>query len=418
MTPREVAFRVVRRVSDGAYADRALRAEANSAGLSGGDRAFAQQLAYGTVQRRMTLDHVIAAVSDRSLRKVDPPLLDAVRIGVYQLLFMGSVPDHAAVAETVELAKRAGRGSGFANAVLRRVAREGPGLLAALGDSTPAEAAILHSHPQWLVELWWQTLGRDDTLALLARDNEPAEDAIRVNTLVTSPAEVAPALPESHPAPDLPDGIVLGRPFDLEGAELFRSGAITPQSRASMLVARTADPQPGESLLDMCAAPGTKTTHAAALMTGEGRIVAVERNSARADELRANCERMQARSVEVIVEDARTVEGQFDRVILDPPCSNLGTLAGRPDARWRRTPEQIGELALLQRDLLDAAAERLKPGATLVYSVCTISPREGPDQVDALLERQPRLREISRRQTLPHRDGTDGFFIARMERAR
>jgi 16S rRNA (cytosine967-C5)-methyltransferase len=120
----------------------------------------------------------------------------------------------------------------------------------------------------------------------------------------------------------------------------------------------------------------------------------------------------------VIVEDARTVEGQFDRVILDPPCSNLGTLAGRPDARWRKTPEQIGEVALLQRDLLDAAAQRLKPGATLVYSVCTISPREGSEQVDAFLERQPQLREISRRQTLPHRDGTDGFFIARMERAR
>jgi 16S rRNA (cytosine967-C5)-methyltransferase len=416
VTARALAFRVVRRVSEGAYADRVFRAEAGRAQLAGPDRAFAQQLAYGTVQRRMTLDHVIAALSDRSLQKVDSRLLDALRIGVYQLLFMGSVPDHAAVAETVEIAKRAGRGAGFANAVLRRAAREGPALLAGLGDATPAEAAILHSHPQWLVELWWAALGRDDTLALLERNNQPAEDSLRVNTLVTTPDEVAAALPGSRPAPELPEGLVLGEPFDVEGSDLFAGGAITPQSRASMLVTRALDPQPGESVLDMCAAPGTKTTHAAALMADHGRIAAVERNPARADELRANCERMAARSVEVIVEDARNVDGHFDRVILDAPCSNLGTLAGRPDARWRKTPEQIGELARLQSELLDAAAGRVRPGGVLVYSVCTISPREGPEQADAFLERHPEMRETSRRQTLPHRDGTDGFFIARTER--
>jgi 16S rRNA (cytosine967-C5)-methyltransferase len=417
VTARELAFRVLRRVSEGAYADRAFRAEARRAQLSGPDRAFAQQLAYGTVQRRMTLDHVIAALSDRPLRKVDPRLLDALRIGVYQLLFMGSVPDHAAVAETVEIAKRAGRGAGFANAVLRRAAREGPALLAGLGDATPAEAAILHSHPQWLVELWWATLGRADTLALLERDNQPAEDALRVNTLVTTPDEVAASLPGSRPAPELPEGLVLGEPFDVEGSELFARGAITPQSRASMLVTRALDPQPGESVLDMCAAPGTKTTHAAALMADHGRIAAVERNPARADELRANCERMAVQSVEVIVEDARNVNGYFDRVILDAPCSNLGALAGRPDARWRKTPEQIDELAGLQSELLDAAAGRVRPGGVLVYSVCTISTREGLEQADAFLERHPEIHETSRRQTLPQRDGTDGFFISRMERA-
>jgi 16S rRNA (cytosine967-C5)-methyltransferase len=416
MTAREVAFRVVRRTSEGAYADRALRAEAGRARLTGADRAFAQQLAYGTVQRRMTLDHVIAALSDRPLARLDPPLLDALRLGVYQLLFMGSVPDHAAVAETVEIAKSAGRGSGFANAVLRRAAREGQELLDALGDATPAEAAVRHSHPQWIVELWWDALGREETLALLERDNQAAETAIRVNTLVAEPSEVAAALPGSHPAPELPEGLVLGEPFDIEGSDVFAEGAITPQSRASMLVARTLDPQPGEGVLDMCAAPGTKTTHAAALMAGSGRIAAVEQNPSRARELSRNCERLHATLVDVIVDDARNVTGQFDRVILDAPCSNLGTLAGRPDARWRRTPEVIGELAALQSSLLDAAADRVAPGGVLVYSVCTISPREGPEQADAFLARHPDLQEASRRQTLPHRDGTDGFFIARMER--
>src|SRR5881392_2366304 len=178
MTARDVAFRVMRRVTDGAFADRAFRAEASRARLSAQDRAFAQQLAYGAIQRRLTLDHVIAQLSDRPLAKLDPPLLDALRVGVYQLLFMDSVPDHAAVSETVELAKSA-KGAGFklANAVLRRATREARPLLDALDDSTPAGAAIRHPHPQWIVDLWWDALGPEQALALLEADNRPAEDA-------------------------------------------------------------------------------------------------------------------------------------------------------------------------------------------------------------------------------------------------
>jgi 16S rRNA (cytosine967-C5)-methyltransferase len=417
MTAREVAFAVVRRVSDGAYADRAFRAEARRARLSAKDRAFAQQLAYGTVQRRMTLDHVIAALSARPLGKLDPPLLDALRLGVYQLVFMDSVPDHAAVAETVELAK-ASKGAGFklANAVLRRAGREARGIVDALDDDTPAGAAVKHSHPQWLVELWWEMLGRDETTALLAADNRPAEDAVRVNALVADPIDVAAELP-AHADPDIAEALVFDGPYDTEGSDLFARGAITPQSRASMLVARTLDPQPGERVLDMAAAPGTKATHAAALQRDEGSITAVEINSARADELRAFCERMHVQSVEVMVQDGRSVVGEFDRVMLDAPCSNLGTLARRPDARWRKTPQQIDELAQLQSELLDAAARATRPGGTLVYSVCTISRAEGAAQVDAFTERHPEFAETSRRQTLPHEDRTDGFFITRLERS-
>jgi 16S rRNA (cytosine967-C5)-methyltransferase len=418
MTARQVAFRVVRRVTDGAYADRAFRAEAARARLSTSDRAFAQQLAYGTVQRRLTLDHVIGRLSDRPLGKLDPPLLDSLRLGVYQLLFMDSVPDHAAVAETVELAKAAkGAGFKFANAVLRRATREARGIFDSIGDDDPASAAIRHSHPQWLVELWWGALGRAETLALLEADNRPAEDAIRVNTLVAEPDAVARCIQGLRRDPEIPEALVIEAPFDIEGSGLFGEGAITPQSRASMLVARTLDPQRGETVLDMCAAPGTKTTHAAALMSGMGQITAIEANPARADELRANCARLHASSVAIIVEDARDVEGQFDRVVLDAPCSNLGTLARRPDARWRKTPEQIAELAELQSGLLDAAARATKPGGTLVYSVCTVSPQEGSEQIDAFKARHPDLSETSQRQTLPHRDHTDGFFIARLERA-
>ena len=188
---RKVAYAVVRRVSEGAYADRVLRAEAGRARLGRSDRAFAQQLTYGTVQRRLTLDHVIAAVSARPLAEIDPPVLDALRLGVYQLLWMGSVPDHAAVDETVELAKSAG-GSGyrFANAVMRRAGREGRTLLDGLGDATPAEAAIRHSHPEWVVAMWWDTLGPEQARALMRFNNEPAESAVRANTLRTTREEL------------------------------------------------------------------------------------------------------------------------------------------------------------------------------------------------------------------------------------
>ena len=404
---------MLRRVSDGAYADRAFRAEATRAGLSSANRAFAQRLAYGSIQRRLTLDHVVQRASARELAKIDPPVLDAIRLGVYQLLFMDSVPDHAAVAEAVELAKSASRGgSKFANAILRRAACEARAILGALSDDDPQGAAILHSHPRWLVEMWWKALGAEETRALLAAGNAPAEDAVRVNSLVSAEID----LPGQRDAA-LPEAIVLDEPFDIDGSSLFARGAITPQSRASMLVARTLDPQPEERILDMCAAPGTKTTHVAAL-TGDGaHITAIEQNAARADELRANCARMRTESVEVVVQDARFVEGEFDRVMLDAPCSNLGTLARRPDARWRKTPEQIDELAELQRELLDGAARVTRPGGVLVYSVCTISPREGDEQMDAFVERHPQFEARSRRQTLPHRDRTDGFFIARLERA-
>jgi 16S rRNA (cytosine967-C5)-methyltransferase len=263
----------------------------------------------------------------------------------------------------------------------------------------------------WLVELWWDALGPDDTRALLQADNHPAEDAVRVNPLADAPP---PEIPGARTDPNLPEALILEEPFDVEGSDLFARGVVTPQSRASMMVARILDPQPGEETLDMCAAPGTKTTHAAALARDEGTITALEVNPARAEELQANCVRMHSHSVAVMVQDARSVDGNFDRVMLDAPCSNLGTLARRPDARWRKTPEQITELAQLQSELLDAAANATRPGGTLVYSVCTISPEEGPHQVDRFLEHHDTFTEKERRQTLPHVDRTDGFFIARL----
>jgi 16S rRNA (cytosine967-C5)-methyltransferase len=420
---RLCAFRVLERTfAEGAYADRAFRAEADRLGLDPRDRAFAQRLAYGAIQNRRTLDYVIMALSARDIGSIDLPLLNALRLGVYQVALLDSVPDHAAVGQTVELAKQHGHGGHrLVNAVMRRAAREAGDLIAQLTDHSPAEAAVRHSHPEWVVRMWWDTLGPAETVALLERDNGPAESAIRVNELLVTPGEVAEQLAElgveSRPAEDLPEGLVLTGQFDVHGSKLFKEGALMPQSRASMLVGRTVDPQPGERVLDLCAAPGAKTTHLAALLGNEGEVVAVEKHGGRAKALAENCERLGATCVTVRETDAAEVDGEFDRVLLDPPCSDLGTLQSRPDVRWKKDEGTVARLVVEQARLLDAAAERVRPGGVLVYSTCTISPEENERQVDAFVARRPDFEADEPVQLFPHRHGTDGFFIARMRKA-
>ena len=419
---RAVAYRVLERVfEDGAWADRALIAEARRAGLDRRDRALATQLAFGTVQRAATLDHLIRTFAGRPAGKLDPPLRIALRLGLFQLAYLERVPDHAAVAESVELAKaHQPRGAGLVNAVLRRGAREARSLVEALPEGTVEQAALKHSHPEWIARLWWGAFGAEATRELMAAGNRPPEPVLRANALKTTAADLAAALPvPSRTAPGLPDALVLDGPFDAHEHALHAAGHYMPQSRAAQAVARIVDPQPGERVLDLCAAPGGKTTHLAA---HGAHVTAVEADATRADQLRATVARMGA-DVEVITADARTVTGEYDRVLVDPPCTDLGTLALRPDARWRKQPGDPERLAGLQREILAAGAACVKPGGVLVYSTCTISPRENEAQLEGFeidpwrpsdlpAWDHPSVAGVT--QTLPHRDHTDGFFIARL----
>src|SRR4051812_11194845 len=388
---RACAYAVVRRVFEqDAYADLALHAEARRLGLDARDRALATRLAYGVVQPRATLDHVIATLASRPVERLEAGVRAALELGVLQLAFMDRVPPHAAVTESVELAKAASRGgAGLVNAVLRRAAREARALVAALPDGTPQQAALRHSHPLWIAELWFDALGPDAARALMAANNDPAEAAPRANTRRIAPAEMVERLPvPAHAADGLPEGLVLDGPFDAFSSPLWEQGLFMPQSRAAMAVARTLAPRSGETVLDLCAAPGGKTTHLAALMENRGGIVAVERHHGRADALRRTAERMGATCVEVRTADAaEPVPGTFDRVLVDPPCSDLGTLAARPDARWRKDPATVEQLAATQAAILGAGAGAVRPGGVLVYSTCTISPRENEGQIDAFLAR-------------------------------
>jgi 16S rRNA (cytosine967-C5)-methyltransferase len=383
---RVVAHRVVRRVfEEDAFADRAFRGEA--AALDPRDRALAMRLAYGTIQRKGTLQWITGRMAKG---KLEPGVRAALWIGLYQLLFSG-IAEHAAVAESVELAKPS-QGHRVVNAVLRRVQREGVELPA---DDTPEGAAIRHSHPEWVVRMWWDWIGPESTRALLAADNEPAEHAVRVNTLV---AEDFPGRRD----PELPEARILDGPLDVFATPEWAAGSIMAQSRASMHVARAVDPQPGERVLDLCAAPGGKTTHLAALMHDQGDLVAIERHEGRAGALRETCARMHASIVDVRIGDAKDppVQGEFDRVLVDPPCTGLGTLSSHPDLRWRVTPSSVARLAAEQDAILAAASRHLRPGGRLVYSVCTLSPGE------------ERLQGDTQRRLWPHKDDTEGFYIA------
>lgn len=443
MTPvsaaRACAFEVVREVFErGAYADHSFRAHAERDRLDARDRAFAMRIAYGTIQRKATLDHLIEQLTDRPIARLDPPVLASLRVGLYQLLYLEGVPDHAAVDESVELAKsHAGGGHALVNAALRRAAREGRTMVEAIGDGDPEQAALLHSHPRWIAELWWNMLGREEALRLMERNNEPAESAVRANTLRTDAHELAALLERdrvrSRVDAIVPEAVVLEEPYDVHGSPPFEQGLLMPQSRGSMLVARAVDPSPGESVLDLCAAPGAKTTHLAALMGDEGRVVALDLDDRRVQSIASNCERLGVRSVEARQGDAASARfpGAFDRVLVDPPCSDLGTLQSRPDARWRKQPQQVQGLSRLQGRILDAAADSVRAGGRLVYSTCTVSALENEDQISDFLRRRPEFSIIdlsplypeatSRSpngflQTLPHRHETDGFFIAALER--
>jgi 16S rRNA (cytosine967-C5)-methyltransferase len=471
---RDLAYEAVRATFErDAHTEWFFREVADDRGLAGRERAQAQRLAFGTVQRRGTIDAALDRLVDRPLRRLDSPVLAALRLGMYELLFADATPDHAAVDQAVELTKRAGaaHASGVVNAVLRRAIRERKDIAESLfgDDSTAETAAVAHSAPEWLARMWWRELGEQRARSLLAACNEPPELALRINTLATDPDSVLAKLHEAEidarPASGAPyaahdhinrtgSGWPLGAPEQIvvrgRGggliSELVAAGEVTPQSRGSAAAVEVLDPQPGEHVLDLCAGPGIKTGQIAARMGDRGEVISVESDPERAAEVAAQAQRLGLRSVTVVEADAGTAgtapgvaarlgEG-FDRVLLDPPCSDLGALASRPDARWRKSPATIERLVEVQERLLRNGLAALRPGGVLVYSTCTICRRENEDQVAGLLAaaaageapalevedlgaRAPSLAStVDRRclQVLPDRDRTTGFFICRIKR--
>jgi 16S rRNA (cytosine967-C5)-methyltransferase len=397
---RAAAYEVLLRVFEqDAYADRAFRSAAE--GLDERERAFAQLLAYGSVQRVRTLDHAIETLGRRPVRKLDPPVRAALRLGAYQLGWTETAP-HAAVNESVELVRRARleRAVPFTNAVMRRLADGIRPLLEALPDG-----ALKESYPDWIYETFVRVLGAEGALELMRAMNAPLETVVRL---------VDGDLPAGAETTDIPGAYRVERVDE----NLVASGRIWPQSRGSQLAGLCVDSVDGERVLDLCAAPGGKTGQL------RGEVTAVEIDAGRARELRDNLATMGRRDVTVVEADGTALPPEldgFDRALVDAPCSGLGVLAQRPDLRWRATP-----LPDLQLALLRSAAERVKTGGTILYSVCTLNPDECEAvveasglRIDPLGDEWPAFAHPSRPEfllTLPHVHGTSGFFVARLGR--
>ncbi len=412
----------------GPFVEQQLEQALDRARLAPVDRALCRELVLGVVRWQAALDWLIARKTAGRTQK--PALLDLLRLGLYQLFWLDRVPDHAAVHETVELAKRSGFGpqAGFVNAVLRDYLREREATERLLADLTTTQPHLGCSHPEWLVSRWRQRWGDEKLAQLLNWNNTPPKTFARVNTLRAD----AGKLLERWRAEDVEydfvrrDWLEENFVFELKAhpplSELpsFAEGWFYVQDPSTLLAVRELDPQPGESVLDLCAAPGGKTTCIAQLMRNEGRIVACDVSEKRLKLLRENCARLGVTCVNPILPSTLKPQPsiQFDRALVDAPCSNTGVMRRRADLRWRIRPEEIERLRAAQLDLLRQVAPLAKPGGILVYSTCSLEPEENIEVVKQFLSEQPGFRLERERELLPFADGVDGAYVAVLLRAR
>ena len=437
LAPRQLAWEVLLAVGGGAYADVALERALQRSALEGADRALATELAYGTIRQRRLLDAWLDALGRVSSQRQPPRLRWLLHLGLYQLLFSTRVPPSAAVSTTVELAKRGGlaRLAPVANGLLRQALRRHPSPAAppweglTLPDAAAGSLGLRQSLPPWLAELLLQWLPAERAEAFASAANQPPALDLRVNPLRSSrdgvlAAFAAAAIP-AVALPHSPHALSLeGRVGDLRRLPGFSEGHWSVQDRTAQRVVSLLDPRPGERLLDACAAPGGKCTQIAECIGDRGEVWAVDRSAARLQRLERNAARLGLGCVRTLAADAAALaelrpdwRGSFDRILVDAPCSGLGTLARHADARWRLQPEAIPQLAALQRRLLAGLLPLLRPGGRLVYATCTVHPAENGAVVDAVLADQPGWQGLERWQAWPEPGGGDGFFAALLQAA-
>lgn len=430
---RRAAAQILADLRRGELLDPAFESHA-AAVLDARDRRWTQELVYGMLRRRALIDAMLAERVRGGLVRLDADLADLLRLGVYQLLHMRSVPAYAAIAQTVELAKeRHGLGaSKLANAVLRRVDRERDDL-APPEPTDPVDAlALRYSHPRWLVARWVARWGAEETERLLATNNEEAPLVVRPYNIVREQLEATleSAGVEVTDAPVARDSLAIRSPVSLTELGAYRQGLFFVQDPAATLVAQYASFPTGADVADLCAAPGGKALEVA---RGASSVIAGDRSLARIDRMLSNARRVDAKNLFAMVSDARLPAIRpVDAVLLDVPCTGTGTFRRHPDARWRLKVSDIAVLAATQRSMLRAAATVVRPGGILVYSTCTLEPEENDAQIESFLRESPEwalepppegtvpanVLDAGRLRVLPQRHGIDGAFAARLRRAR
>ncbi len=412
-------------------------------GLKVVDYAFITEVVYGTLRWRGRIDWIIGLISRVRPERMERFILNLLRLGSYQILFMDRVPVSAAVNESVEMAKALGRegATGFINAVLRKISDRRLDMKIPQGKD-PSSISVRHSHPLWLVERWSQELGIDETIELCKANNRIPPLSLRTNTMKTSRAkllaEMRREVPQAIPSPFSPEGVLIDPPVPLSRIPRFREGWFQVQDESSQLVGHIMDPKPGERVLDACAAPGGKTTHLAQLMGNRGRIYAADISTRRLPLLKENCHRLGIGIVTVLRNDLTKPvvfggEGGFDRILVDPPCSGLGTLWRNPDIKWKRKEEELSTFREIQRAILHQLAPSVRRGGSLVYGTCTLTREENEEVVAEFIAEHQGFEVENLRRILPqglkpltggdgffrsftHRHGMDGFFAARLKK--
>jgi 16S rRNA (cytosine967-C5)-methyltransferase len=426
--PRQIAARILsQRLSSGEFTENLLETALATARLSPADRGLCHELVCGIVRWQKTLDALIARKTDPA-REQRPALKNLLRLGLYQIFWLDRIPPHAAVHETVELAKRSGYGSqaGFINAVLRGYLRETDEIRKILADMKVSQPALGWSHPEWLVEKWRTAFGDEKTRALLEWNNTPPKTFARVNTLKADAGKLVEKWREENVEYDFSTRDWTGEnlAFELKAhpplnsLASLRDGWFYLQDPSTLLAPVLLAPKSGETVLDPCAAPGGKTTFIAQLMNNEGRIVASDIEPNRLRLVKDNCLRLGVTCVDFnqSLLTSAPMEKGFDKILIDAPCSNTGVMRRRVDLRWRISEAEILRLQKTQLELLNQAVPKLKSGGILVYSTCSLEPEENSDVVKKFLNEHSNFTLETERQLLPFADGVDGAYVARLKR--
>ncbi|MEH1941549.1 MAG: 16S rRNA (cytosine(967)-C(5))-methyltransferase [Nostoc sp.] len=443
--PRQLAFIALRDVHKGAYADVALDRVLQKVNLADSDRRLMTELIYGSVRRQRTLDTLIDQLAKKKSHQQPQDLRTILHLGFYQLRYQERIPASAAVNTTVQLAKENGFSglTGFVNGLLRQYIRLAEKIKKdplQLPEIPVERLGILHSFPDWIIQVWLEQLGLAETEKLCEWMNQSPTIDLRINPLRTSIEEVEAALQSVgilvRRIPDLPQALrLIGSAGSIQKLPGFKEGWWTVQDSSAQLVSHLLDPQPGEVVIDACAAPGGKTTHMAELMGDKGKIWACDRTSSRLRKLQENSQRLNLQSIQMYTGDSRhfkQFQNTADRVLLDAPCSGLGTMHRHADARWRQTPESVRELSVLQKELLAHTSTFVKPGGVLVYATCTLHPAENEEVISTFLAESPYWQIESPKgfelpdsthstpqgwfKVWPHRQDMDGFFMVRLRK--
>jgi len=418
ISARECALRALINIAkNGAYSDKAVDSALSGTDFDARDRALVTNIVYGTVSNRLLIDYRIQNASKIKIKKMDTSVREILRSAVYQIFLLEKIPNSAAVNEAVKLAKKyASRSVGFINAVLRGVISAGE----ILPDKNNAlqYLSVKYSYPEWMVKRWINELGEEECEQLLAAGNANPPVIVRVNSLKATEDKLCDTMEFSKMAVE---GALLynGKGSLVQYSE-FKNGLYSVQDTASQLAVITLAPQAGEKILDVCAAPGGKTTHIAELMQNKGEVVAWDIYEHKTDTIKRAAERLGITIIKAELHNAKEPvpeykEG-FDKVLVDAPCSGLGIIRKKPDIKWQRTEESIPSLVREQEQILEVACTYVKKGGSMVYSTCTITPEENIDRVNAFLKEHSEFELISARTLYPHTDGTDGFFISLLKR--